>query len=255
MSKLKISIITVSLNSQSTIRQTIESVRSQSYKNIEYILIDGGSTDWTLEIINDLIDNIDYFKTENDNGIYDAMNKGISIASGDIIGILNSDDFYDNPNVIEDVVRIFESKKCDSLYGDLVYVKASNALDVVRYWQSGNFKREKLKNGWTLPHPTFFVKKSIYNKYGLYNTKLKTAADYEMIIRLLFKHNISVEYLPKILVHMRTGGISNASLKHRFIANKEDGLAWKFNHLYQPMFVRIQKPFQKIVQFFKKPIS
>ena len=108
MSKLKISIITVSLNSQSTIRQTIESVRSQSYKDIEYILIDGGSTDWTLEIINDLIDNIDYFKTESDNGIYDAMNKGISIASGDVVGILNSDDFYDNPNVIEDVVRVFE---------------------------------------------------------------------------------------------------------------------------------------------------
>ena len=158
----KISIITVAFNSQSTIRQTIESVFLQDYGNIEYIMIDGGSTDWTLDIIENYKDKIHYFSSEKDDGIYDAMNKGIRVATGDIIGILNSDDFYASKNVISDVVDVFNTDNCDSLYGDLVYVKFSNAERVVRYWKTGIFSILKLKRGWMLPHPTFFVKKSIF---------------------------------------------------------------------------------------------
>lgn len=250
---LKISIITVSYNSQSTIRQTIESVFSQNYDNIEYILIDGGSTDWTLDIVKNYKDRIGYFVSEPDKGIYDAMNKGIKAATGDIIGILNSDDFYPNERVISEVVSVFEAQRCDSLYGDLVYVKLSNAREIVRYWKSGPFSILKLRRGWMLPHPTFFVKKSIYDRFGLYNTELKTAADYEMILRLLYRHAIKVSYISKILVKMRIGGTSNANFYNRLKANREDGRAWKLNDLDQPMFVRLLKPLQKIRQFFLKP--
>ena len=249
----KISIITVAFNSQRTIRQTIESVFLQDYGNIEYIMIDGGSTDWTLDIIENYKDKIHYFSSEKDDGIYDAMNKGIRVATGDIIGILNSDDFYASKNVISDVVDVFNTDNCDSLYGDLVYVKFSNAERVVRYWKTGIFSILKLKRGWMLPHPTFFVKKSIYEKYGLYNTKLKSAADYEMILRLLYRYAITVSYIPNILVKMRIGGISNANLINRMKANREDGKAWQLNNLEEPMFIRIKKPLQKVRQFFLKP--
>jgi len=249
----KVSIVTVVFNGQSTIRKTVESVFSQHYGNIEYILIDGGSKDWTLDILENYKDRISYFVSEEDDGIYDAMNKGIRAATGDVIGILNSDDFYPNKNIISDVVDVFNADNCDSLYGDLVYVKLSNAEKVVRYWKTGIFSILKLKRGWMLPHPTFFVKKSIYEKYGLYNTQLKSAADYEMILRLLHKHAITVSYLPNILVKMRIGGISNANLINRMKANREDGRAWQLNNLEEPMFVRLFKPLQKVRQFFLKP--
>ena len=223
--KIKISIITVSFNSQSTIRQTIESVFLQDYDNIEYILIDGGSTDWTLDIVQNYKDRIKYFISEQDNGIYDAMNKGIQAATGDVVGILNSDDFYANKSVISKVVSVFETEKCDSLYGDLVYVKLSDASKVFRYWKAEVFSVLRLRRGWMLPHPTFFVKKSIYEKYGLYNTELKSAADYEMILRLLYKYAIKVAYIPSVLVKMRVGGTSNANLLNRLKANREDAKA------------------------------
>ena len=252
-SNLKISIITVSFNSVLTIRDTIDSIISQDYNNIEYIIIDAGSKDGTLEIINEYEDYISYFTSETDNGIYDGMNKGISAATGDIIGILNSDDFYPNTFIISNVARTFEKQGCDAVYGDLVYVKFFDIDKIVRYWQSGEYTVKKIKNGWMLPHPTFFVKKYLYEKYGDYNTDLKTAADYEMIIKLLYKYNIKVFYIPMILVTMRVGGASNSSILNRIRANKEDGLAWSKNKLTKPMFVRIKKPLQKIKQFFLKP--
>ncbi len=252
-SKTKLSIITVAYNSQSTIRQTIESVLSQDYDNIEYIIIDGGSTDWTLDIVKNYKDKIGYFVSETDDGIYDAMNKGINAATGDIIGILNSDDFYPNNFVISNVVKTFLNRGCDAVYGDLVYVKQNDASKIVRYWQSGMYTIKKIKNGWMLPHPTFFVKKEMYERYGYYNTDLRSAADYEMILKLLYKRNINVFYIPMILVKMRMGGASNSSIMNRLRANKEDGLAWTKNQLNKPMFVRIKKPLQKIRQFFLKP--
>ena len=252
-SNLKISIITVSFNSVITIRDTIESILSQDYKNIEYIIIDACSKDGTLDIIEEYKERISFFISESDNGIYDGMNKGIAAATGDIVGILNSDDFYPNSFVISNVARTFEKQACDAVYGDLVYVKFFNIDKIIRYWQSGQYTVKKVKNGWMLPHPTFFVRKYLYDKYGYYNTDLKTAADYEMILKLLYKYNIKVFYIPMILVKMRMGGASNSSILNRIRANKEDGLAWTKNQLNKPMFVRIKKPLQKIQQFFLKP--
>ena len=252
-SHLKISIITVSFNSAITIRDTIESIISQDYNNIEYIIIDAGSNDGTLDIIKEYKEHISYFISEADNGIYDGMNKGIAAATGDIVGILNSDDFYPNSFVISNVASTFEKQRCDAVYGDLVYVKFFDIDKIVRYWQSGLYTIEKIKNGWMLPHPTFFVKKYLYDKYGYYNTDLKTAADYKMIIKLLYKYNIKVFYIPMILVNMRMGGASNSSILNRIRANKEDGLAWTKNQLNKPIFVRIKKPLLKVKQFFLRP--
>jgi len=243
----------VSFNSVETIRDTIKSIISQDYENIEYILIDAGSTDGTLDIIKEYEGYINYFSSEEDDGIYDGMNKGISVASGEVVGILNSDDFYPNSYIVSNVARTFEKRNCDAVYGDLLYVKFYDTDKIVRYWQSGNYSVKKIKNGWMLPHPTFFVKREMYEKYGYYNTELKSAADYEMILKLLYKQNINVFYIPMILVKMRMGGKSNASIMNRIRANKEDGLAWTENQLYKPLFVRIKKPLQKIKQFFLKP--
>jgi len=252
-SKLKISIITVSYNSAVTIKDTIESILSQDHENIECIIIDGGSTDGTLEIVRKYSDRISYFVSELDDGIYDGMNKGIQAATGDIVGILNSDDFYPNNYVISNVAKTFVNQDCDAVYGDLVYVKENDTSKIARYWQSGEYTIKKIKNGWMLPHPTFFVKKEMYDRHGYYNTDLKSAADYEMILKLLYKKNISVFYIPMILVKMRMGGASNSSIMNRIRANKEDGLAWTKNQLNKPLFVRIKKPLQKIRQFFLKP--
>ena len=249
----KISIITVAFNSVKTIQDTIESILLQDYKNIEYIIIDAGSSDGTVEIIKSFGDKITYFISESDHGIYDGMNKGIKAASGDLIGILNSDDFYPNNFILSNVAKTFVNNQCDAVYGDLVYVRDYNKNKIVRYWQAGDYSALKIKNGWMLPHPTFFVKKSIYDRFGLYNTELKRAADYEMILKLLYKQNISVKYIPMILVNMRMGGASNSSLMNRIKANKEDGLAWTKNQLNKPMFIRIKKPLQKVRQFFLKP--
>ena len=155
----KISIITVSYNSQSTIKHTIDSVSSQTYKNKEYILIDGASKDWTLDILDFKKDKIDTFVSEPDDGIYDAMNKGIKTANGDIVGILNSDDFYYNQDVLSKVAKVFEETNCDCLYGDLIFVNKGDARKIVRYWKSGKFEKNLMTKGWMLPHPTFFVRK------------------------------------------------------------------------------------------------
>lgn len=251
--KLKISIITVCYNSVDTISTSIQSVLSQDYLDVEYIIIDGSSNDGTINIIRSFLDQIDYFISEEDKGIYDAMNKGILHATGDIVGILNSDDFYSSDNVLTQVANTFNTFDCDSVYSDLVYVKYNNISKIVRYWKSGLFSIAKLKRGWMLPHPTFFLRRELYDKYGLYNTELKSAADYEMILRLLYKYNITVRYIPKILVNMRQGGVSNSSLWNRIKANKEDLLAWKINQLYQPYFIRLKKPLIKIKQYFLRP--
>lgn len=250
---IKLSIITVSFNSVNTIKDTIESIISQDYTNIEYIVIDGDSKDGTVDIVNKYSDYVTHFHSENDQGIYDAMNKGINIASGDIIGILNSDDFYPNSFILSNVIKTFKKYKCDAVYGDLVYVKASDTAKIKRYWKAGEYNTKKIKNGWMLPHPTFFVKREIYKKHGLYDTELKSAADYKMILNLLYKQNIIVYYIPMILVNMRLGGTSNRSLLNRIKANKEDGLAWTRNQLNKPLFIRFKKPLQKLKQFFIKP--
>ena len=248
----KVSIITVCFNSAKTIEDTIKSVLSQTYENIEYIIIDGLSNDKTLDIINKYKDEIAVIISEKDNGLYDAINKGISLATGDIIANLNSDDFYIDNNVISDVVSKFEEEKTDLLYSDLYYVDAANTKKVKRYWKSGEYKTGLFYKGWMPPHPTFFVKKYVYNKYGSFNLDLKSAADYEIMLRFIHKHECSVSYLKRVTVRMRVGGVSNKSLSNRIKANREDKKAWKINDLKPKRFTFLKKPISKIKQFIQK---
>jgi len=246
---LKVSIVTISLNSADTLEDTILSVLNQSYDNLEYIVVDGASSDGSMEIIEKYRDQIDTIISEPDEGIYYAMNKGISLATGDVIGILNSDDTYADNEIIEKVVEKMEETGTDSLYGDLNYVDRNSPDSVVRRWKSGKFKRAFFLKGWMVPHPTFFVKKFVYVKYGLFNTKLRTSADYEFMLRVLYKGKITTSYLPEVMVNMKMGGRSNASIQHRLRANKEDRLAWEINRLKPQALTLIRKPFRKISQF------
>lgn len=247
---MKVSIITATYNSAATLRDTLESVKRQTYSNIEHLIIDGGSSDNTLEIT-EYFPHIARIVSEPDKGIYDAMNKGILNSTGDIIGILNSDDFYPTNQVIEKIVEIILEYKVETVYGDLNYVAANDVSKVIRRWKAGNFKRSSFLAGWMPPHPTFFVEKSIYENYGLFDLTLKSAADYELMLRFLYKNRISTIYIPEVLVHMRAGGQSNASLKNRLLANKEDLLAWKKNELKPKFYTTYLKPIRKIGQFLK----
>lgn len=247
----KVSIITVCYNSAETIEDTIQSVINQTYPNIEYIIVDGLSNDNTLEIVDKYKTQITKIVSEKDNGLYDAINKGVKLASGDIVAILNSDDFYIDNNVITDVVSKMKEEDSDTLYADLYYVNAIDTNKVVRNWVSGKYKSGSFYNGWMPPHPTFFVKKEVYNKYGIFNLELKSAADYELMLRFIHKHKCSISYLPRTVVRMRVGGVSNESLLNRLKANREDKKAWEINGLKPKPYTLLFKPLSKLGQFFK----
>ena len=251
---MKVSLITVSYNSASTIADTLKSVQFQTYQDIEYIVVDGNSSDGTIEIVKQFLDAsqglVTKFLCERDKGIYDAMNKGLAMATGDIIGVLNSDDFYCSNDVIEEVVRAFQQNNTDCLYGDLNYVDPIDTSKIVRKWRSGSFRKENFLKGWMPPHPTFFVRKTCYDRFGKFDTQFKSAADYELMLRFLFKESCSAVHLPKVMIHMRAGGVSNVSLKNRIRANREDRLAWKINGLKPKWFTLLRKPLSKLIQYF-----
>jgi len=247
---LKITVITVVRNNKSCMDDCINSVLSQTYRDVEYIIIDGGSTDGTVNIIRKYEKYIAVWMSEPDHGIYDAMNKGILLATGDVVGILNADDFYSNCNVLSRVRQVFVDKDMASCYGDLEYVDACDLSRVVRIWHSGSYSDKVFFKGWMPPHPTFFVRREIYQKYGTFNPALGTSADYEMMLRLLVKHRISTTYIPEILVKMRTGGQSNASFNNRIKANRMDRLAWNINGLKPDLLTLWIKPIRKIIQFW-----
>jgi glycosyltransferase involved in cell wall biosynthesis len=252
---MKVSIITVCFNSERHIRSAIESVWYQTYRNIEYIVVDGGSTDTTPDILRSYeaaFAGRMRWISEPDNGLYDAMNKGIAMASGDVVGLLNSDDLYADNNVIASVAACFEASPCDAIYGDLIYVAPDNVAKIKRYWQAGPCRPKRFLYGWMPPHPTFFVRAAIYRKYGRFRTDFKSAADYELMLRLLYKEKINVAYLPAVLVKMRTGGTSNAGIGSRLKGNREDRKAWKVNHLKPYFFTLLLKPIRKIPQYFKR---
>ena len=217
---MKISIITVVRNNASTIKDTIDSVLKQTYSNVEYIVIDGSSTDGTIEIIQGYKKYIKKFISEKDKGVYDAMNKGINLATGDVIGLLNGDDVYFDETVLQNVANAFKKNESDCVYGDLYYVERNNLDEIVRYWKSSKFKKGSFARGWHPPHPTFFLKKEVYSKYGLYDIEMKVSADFDLMLRLLEKYNITSHYLPTILVRMRTGGMSNKTIKNIIISNQ-----------------------------------
>lgn len=248
---MKISIITATYNSEATVRDTLKSVASQGYGDIEHIIIDGLSADNTLSIVKEFPD-VAHVSTEKDHGIYDAMNKGLRLATGEVIGILNSDDFYTDEQVLARVMKAFNDPLIDVVYGDLQYVKQNNVHVVTRTWKSGQYNRKKFYYGWMPPHPAFFVRRKIYEEVGLFNTDLRSAADYEMMLRILVKHNARACYLPGIMVKMRAGGVSNASVKNRLRANREDRMAWQLNELKPLFFTTWLKPMRKIIQFITR---
>lgn len=248
---MKISIITACYNSAATIGDTLASVAMQDYPNIEHIIIDGSSSDNTLDIVN-RFPHVVKVVSERDNGIYDAMNKGIAVATGDVVGILNSDDVYTSGNVLSTVMKEFENTSIDAVYADLQYVQFHDLNKVTRTWHSGNFSKKKFYYGWMPPHPTFFVRRSVYRNIGTFNCKLRSAADYEFMLRVLVKNNHNASYIPEVLVKMRTGGMSNATLAHRFRANREDREAWRLNEIRPYFFTIPFKPLRKVLQFIIK---
>lgn len=250
---MKVSIITIVLNNKDYIRSAIDSVLAQSYKDIEYIVVDGQSTDGTFEIIESYGSQIAQVFRGKDGGIYPAMNKGLKAATGEIVGILNADDLYASTTVIEQVVNAFiKNKEAQAVYGDLQYVERDNLKKVLRHWSSGHYKKSDFLWGWMPPHPTFFVKRKVYEQFGYFDTRLKSAADYELMLRFLFKNSIKAAYIPEVLVKMRAGGKSNASVSNRLKANKEDRLAWEFNALKPYPFTLLLKPLRKLPQFLSK---
>jgi glycosyltransferase involved in cell wall biosynthesis len=248
---MKISIVTVTYNSAATLKDTFESILQQTHQDIEHILVDGESTDGTVSIIQSY-PHVSKWVSEKDKGLYDAMNKGLQMATGDIIGILNSDDIYPDDSVLQKVAAAFNNPATDCVYGDLQYVHPQNLNKIIRIWKAGKYKKKSFLYGWMPPHPTFFVRRKVYDQVGLFNTSLKSAADYEMMLRILYTHQYNVSYIPFVLVKMRAGGMSNSSLLNRFKANREDVQAWKLNNKKPHFFTLYLKPLRKISQFIIK---
>ena len=252
---MKVSIITVTFNSISVINDCLDSISSQEYDNIQHILIDGASTDGTLSILESKNSQINILISKPDNGIYDAMNKGIKIATGDIIGFLNSDDFYPNNKVISKVVKEFEKDSfLDACYSDLIYVDQFNISKTIRYVKSSKFQEGLFSKGWCPPHPTFFVRRSVYKKFGNFDLSYKLASDVDLMMRFLEKYKIKSKYIPEVWVKMRMGGVTNKNLKNIWLQNKE--IIHSFNKNNLPVNLLkflILKIISRIAQLFKRP--
>jgi len=251
MNNLKISIITVVYNNKETIKDAIDSVLSQTYKNIDYIVVDGASSDGTVEIVQSCGEKISTFVSEKDKGIYDGLNKGLSLATGDFIAFLHSDDLYASNSVIANVMKEFESDdSLDGVYGDLIYTPKHDTSKVLRYWKSKDFDSSLLKQGWMPAHPTLILNKEVYEKYGNFDLGFKIAGDYDFMLRVL-SAGIKVKYIPEVLYKMRVGGESNKSLKNIIQKSREDLRALKRNDV-GGVFTLLVKNFSKLGQFFRK---
>lgn len=246
---MKVSLITVVFNCQDFIEQCILSVISQDYPQLEYIVIDGFSSDNTRQIINRYADHIDFYLSEPDNGMYDALNKGIAAATGDLIGVIHSDDYLVERNIISQMVEVLILSEADAVYGNLNYVKRSDQDVVMRKWRSNSFNRKHFERGWMPAHPTLFIRKSYYQIYGGYALHLGTAADYELILRMFYKHQLSAVFADKLVVHMRMGGISNKSCKSFMLAAFYDYRAMVCNEIPLPIIALLLKKFRKLTQF------
>ena len=242
---MTISLITVSHNSASTIKDSIESVLSQDHKDIEYIIVDGDSTDGTVDIIRSFGKGVSKWISEPDAGIYDAMNKGVSMATGEIVGMINSDDFYSSSQIISKVAKAFEDERVDAVFGDLVFVDPGNLKRVLRKYSSGSWHPGKFARGFMPAHPTFFVRRKFYEQFGLFKTDYKIAADYELLIRFLFVHRLNYHYLPITMVTMRKGGVSSRNLKSNFILNQEIIRGCRENGIYTNVWMVYSKYFVK----------
>ncbi len=251
---IKISIITVCYNSAKTIGDTLSSVARQTYENIQHIVVDGGSGDSTLDVVNVEGRHVAIVLSEPDKGIYDAMNKGIGLASGDIIGFINADDFYTSPDVLASVAAVFNDPNVDACYGDLMYVRKNDISSVVRYWKSNIFIPGTFESGWCPPHPTFFVRREIFERFGMFDLTFKIASDFELMMRFLEVHKVRAKYIPGVIVKMRLGGTSNRSLSNIVKQNKEILSALKVHGLRSSILRLISnKLVYKGRQFFVRP--
>lgn len=228
---LRFSVITAVRNRASTIGATMESVRAQRGASIEHIVVDGASTDGTLGILAGYRDTISTLISEPDRGVYDALNKGFRAATGDVVGVMHSDDEFASPIALAQIANAFANPAVDAVYGDLVYVKNTNPGHVVRYWHAGSYDRKRLAAGWMPPHPTFYVRRSLYEKFGGFDTNYRIAADYEWMLRLLWRQGVRADYVPNVLVRMRTGGLSNSSLFSLFRKSCEDFAVLRHNEI------------------------
>lgn len=248
---MKISLITVSYNSAATIKDTIDSIRSQDYPDIEYIVVDGNSKDNTVEILKENASLIDRWISEPDKGIYDAMNKALKLATGEVVGILNSDDYYSSNQIISQVAAAFQDPTTDAVFGDLVFVDPRNLKKVVRRYSSANWHPKKFALGFMPAHPTFFVRRKYYEQFGLFKTDYRIAADYELLIRLLYVHKLRYKYLPITMVNMRKGGVSSNGIKSNIILNNEIIRGCRENGISTNVFKVYPKYFIKLLELFR----
>ena len=252
---MKISIITATYNSISFLKDCIKSVDFQNYKNVEHIIIDGGSTDGTISLLNSKRELFKVIVSEPDKGMYDAMNKGINLATGDVIGFLNSDDFYATNDVLSSVAKIFSKNKLyEACYSDLVYTKQTDTNKNIRYWKSCKFQAGLFSKGWCPPHPTFFIRSLIFKKFGIFNLKYHIASDVELMMRYLEVHRINTCYVPELWVKMRLGGTTNKNIKNILLQNKEVLSALKSHNLsYNWIIFFINEIISRLIQRFQKP--
>jgi glycosyltransferase involved in cell wall biosynthesis len=248
---MRISVVTAVYNRRDTVAQAIESVLSQTYPDVETILIDGASTDGTLEVLLPYRQHLDVFVSERDLGIYDALNKGIERASGDVVGFLHADDLFDNREVLLRVAEAFADPQVEAVYGDLVYVRHGNVDQVVRHWRAGQFEPSALRRGWMPPHPTFYVRRRVYQRLGLFDTSYRIAADYESVLRFLGRGGIRATYIPQVLVRMRLGGASNRSLNNILRKSREDLRALR-GHGIGGIGTVLRKNLGKLSQFWRR---
>ena len=244
----KISIITVSLNSEDTIGCTIDSVNAQTHTLVEHVFVDGASSDRTVDIIQAKSLGTKLIISEPDDGIYDAMNKGIAVATGDIIGFLHADDFYAHSGVLEQIAQIFISTDVNGVYGDLHYVSRSDPRKTIRRWETKPFTIGRLKRGWMPPHPTLYLEKSWYDRFGGFDTRYKISADYFFVLRLFTTSDFCAQYIPETLVKMRIGGESNRSVKNILLKSREDLDALKCAK-FGGITTLLMKNFRKLLQF------
>lgn len=244
----RVSVVTIVRNNREHIADAIESVLAQDYPSIEYIVKDGGSTDGTLEVIDRYKDRLKLL-TGSDNGLYDALNKGLQAASGDILMHLNSDDFYTAKDSVSKIVAAMERTKADAAWGDMVYVDRNDKAKVTRRWRSSPYAPGKFQRGWHPPHAGFSVRRAVYDKYGWFNTDLKISSDYELMLRFLEKYKIPSCYVPDTIVTMRAGGVSGKTWNRITRVRKEDLAAWKLNGLSGGLMATILKPLSKLSQF------
>lgn len=248
---MKVTIITATYNSEETLSMALNSVKEQDYKNIEHVFVDGASTDGTLDIIKEMsLQNpqIKYI-SESDEGIYDAINKGLNMATGDIIGFVHSDDFLSNPNIISDIVELFKKGNYSGVYGNLLYVDKLDTTKVIRNWESNVFHFKLLQRGWMPAHPTLFLKKEVYTECGNFDKSYKIAADYDFMLRVLRKSEYKFGFLPQVITKMRMGGASNKRIANLILKSQEDFRAMKTNDLKNPLAVLFLKNFSKLKQF------